>query len=74
MTPDQTILYAACAYPLVYLQAIFEIITSEYSYQHSLDILVRLIKKSDELKQTINSTDHHHLFSNISDILEASKR
>ncbi|XP_075696844.1 rho guanine nucleotide exchange factor 16 [Rhinoderma darwinii] len=55
-------------------EAIFEIITSEYSYQHSLDILCRLFKKSDELKQTINGTDHHHLFSNIADILEVSKR
>lgn len=55
-------------------EAIFEIITSEYSYLHSLDILVRLFKKSDELKQTINGTDHHHLFSNIADILEVSKR
>ncbi|XP_056400549.1 rho guanine nucleotide exchange factor 16 [Hyla sarda] len=55
-------------------EAIFEIITSEYSYQHSLDILCRLFKKSEELKQTINSTDHHHLFSNIADILEVSKR
>ncbi|XP_044138064.1 rho guanine nucleotide exchange factor 16 [Bufo gargarizans] len=55
-------------------EAIFEIITSEYSYQHSLGILFRLFKKSDELKQTINGTDHHHLFSNIADILERSKR
>ncbi|KAM9299195.1 rho guanine nucleotide exchange factor 16 [Gastrophryne carolinensis] len=55
-------------------EAIFEIITSEYSYQHSLDILVRLFKKSEELKQTITGTDHHHLFSNIADILEVSKR
>ncbi|XP_069803389.1 rho guanine nucleotide exchange factor 16 [Dendropsophus ebraccatus] len=55
-------------------EAIFEIITSEYSYQHSLDILFRLFKKSEELKQTINGTDHHHLFSNIADILDVSKR
>ncbi|XP_063799418.1 rho guanine nucleotide exchange factor 16 isoform X2 [Pseudophryne corroboree] len=55
-------------------EAIFEIITSEYSYQHSLDILVRFFKKSEELKQTINGTEHHHLFSNIADILEVSKR
>ncbi|KAM8927401.1 rho guanine nucleotide exchange factor 16 [Pelodytes ibericus] len=55
-------------------EAIFEIITSEYSYQHSLDILVRLFKKSEELKSLINGTDHHHLFSNIGDILEVSKR
>ncbi|KAM4651287.1 rho guanine nucleotide exchange factor 16 [Discoglossus pictus] len=55
-------------------EAIFEIITSEFSYQHSLDILVRFFKKSEELKQTINGTDNHHLFSNIADILEVSKR
>ncbi|KAG8434200.1 hypothetical protein GDO86_012536 [Hymenochirus boettgeri] len=55
-------------------EAIFEIITSEYSYLHSLDILVRFFRKSDELRQTITSTDHHHLFSNIADILDVSKR
>ncbi|XP_063291869.1 rho guanine nucleotide exchange factor 16 [Pelobates fuscus] len=55
-------------------EAIFEIITSEYSYLHSLDILVRFFKKSDALKATINGTERHHLFSNISDILEVSKR
>ncbi|MGH0172510.1 UNVERIFIED_CONTAM: hypothetical protein FKN15_063478 [Acipenser sinensis] len=47
---------------------------SEHSYQHSLDILVRLFKKSKELRKTMNITEHHHLFSNISDILEVSKR
>ncbi|OCT72834.1 rho guanine nucleotide exchange factor 16 [Xenopus laevis] len=55
-------------------EAIFEIITSEYSYQHSLGILVRLFQKSEELRQTITNTDHHHLFSNIAEILEVSKR
>ncbi|MGH0179231.1 UNVERIFIED_CONTAM: hypothetical protein FKN15_001038 [Acipenser sinensis] len=55
-------------------EAIFEIIMSEHSYQHSLDILVRLFKKSKELRKTMNITEHHHLFSNISDILEVSKR
>ncbi|XP_028663272.1 rho guanine nucleotide exchange factor 16 [Erpetoichthys calabaricus] len=54
-------------------EAIFEIITSEYSYQHSLDILVRLFKKSETLRKTLAGIEHHHLFSNISDILEASK-
>uniref|UniRef100_A0A8C5MYJ1 Rho guanine nucleotide exchange factor 16 n=1 Tax=Leptobrachium leishanense TaxID=445787 RepID=A0A8C5MYJ1_9ANUR len=54
-------------------EAIFEIITSEYSYLHSLDILVRLFKKSEALKATINGTERHHLFSNISDILQVSK-
>ncbi|XP_029434010.1 rho guanine nucleotide exchange factor 16 [Rhinatrema bivittatum] len=55
-------------------EAIFEIITSEYSYQHSLGILFRLFKKSEELKQIMTVTEHHHLFSNVGDILEASER
>ncbi|XP_041087572.1 rho guanine nucleotide exchange factor 16-like [Polyodon spathula] len=55
-------------------EAIFEIILSEHSYQHSLNVLVRLFKKSKELRKTMNITEHHHLFSNISDILEVSKR
>ncbi|MBN3323301.1 ARHGG factor, partial [Atractosteus spatula] len=55
-------------------EAIFEIITSEYSYLHSLGILVRLFKGSKELRRTMNSTEHHHLFSNISDIQDVSQR
>ncbi|XP_006642114.3 rho guanine nucleotide exchange factor 16 [Lepisosteus oculatus] len=55
-------------------EAIFEIITSEYSYLHSLGILVRLFKGSKELRRTMNSTEHHHLFSNISDIQAVSQR
>ncbi|XP_069466327.1 rho guanine nucleotide exchange factor 16 isoform X2 [Ambystoma mexicanum] len=57
-------------------ESIFEIITSEYSYLHSLGILVRHFQKSEELKETLkpNATDHHHLFSNIGDILEISRR
>ncbi|XP_043918904.1 rho guanine nucleotide exchange factor 16 isoform X2 [Protopterus annectens] len=55
-------------------EAIFEVITSEFSYQHSLNILVSFFKNSEELRKTMTTTDHHHLFSNICDILEASKR
>ncbi|KAJ8400702.1 hypothetical protein AAFF_G00394710 [Aldrovandia affinis] len=55
-------------------EAIFEIITSEYSYKHSLDILVRHFKGSEDLRCTMTTTDHHHLFSNIADIQAASKR
>ncbi|XP_036386373.1 rho guanine nucleotide exchange factor 16-like [Megalops cyprinoides] len=55
-------------------EAIFEIITSEYSYKHSLDILVRHFKGSEELRRTMTATEHHHLFSNIVDIQAASKR
>ncbi|XP_048374589.1 rho guanine nucleotide exchange factor 16 [Sphaerodactylus townsendi] len=54
-------------------EAIFEIITSEYSYMRSLDILVTHFLKSEELKETMTQTEHHHLFSNIVDILAASK-
>ncbi|XP_077167738.1 rho guanine nucleotide exchange factor 16 [Paroedura picta] len=54
-------------------EAIFEIITSEYSYMRSLAILVTQFLKSEELKETMTQTEHHHLFSNIGDILAASK-
>ncbi|XP_054857672.1 rho guanine nucleotide exchange factor 16 [Eublepharis macularius] len=55
-------------------EAIFEIITSEYSYMRSLNILVTHFLKSEELKETMTQTEHHHLFSNIGDILAVSKR
>ncbi|XP_042687256.1 rho guanine nucleotide exchange factor 16 isoform X1 [Centrocercus urophasianus] len=53
-------------------EAMFEIITSEFSYMHSLSVLVGCFKKSEELKETMTQTEHHHLFSNISDILAVS--
>ncbi|XP_062396786.1 rho guanine nucleotide exchange factor 16 [Sardina pilchardus] len=55
-------------------EAIFEILTSEHSYQHSLSILVRHFKESEELRSTMTTTEHHHLFSNISVIHAVSKR
>ncbi|PWA30875.1 hypothetical protein CCH79_00010604 [Gambusia affinis] len=55
-------------------EAIFEIITSEHSYLHSLGILVRHFKSSAALKKTMTTTEHHHLFSNISVIHTASQR
>uniref|UniRef100_A0A7N6AEP6 Rho guanine nucleotide exchange factor (GEF) 16 n=1 Tax=Anabas testudineus TaxID=64144 RepID=A0A7N6AEP6_ANATE len=55
-------------------EAIFEIITSEHSYLHSLGILVNHFKNSDALKKTLTTTEHHHLFSNISVIHQVSKR
>ncbi|XP_070812103.1 rho guanine nucleotide exchange factor 16 [Pituophis catenifer annectens] len=54
-------------------EAIFEIITSEYSYLHSLTILVEHFLKSARLKETMTQMDHHHLFSNVGDILAVSK-
>ncbi|XP_054705606.1 rho guanine nucleotide exchange factor 16 [Grus americana] len=53
-------------------EAMFEIITSEYSYMHSLSILVHRFMRSEELKETMTQTEHHHLFSNINDILTVS--
>ncbi|XP_036389412.1 rho guanine nucleotide exchange factor 16 [Megalops cyprinoides] len=55
-------------------EAIFELITSEYSYQHSLGILVRQFLGSEDLRNTMTTTEHHHLFSNISVIQSVSQR
>lgn len=55
-------------------EAIFEIITSEHSYLHSLGILVRNFKESETLKKTMTTTEHHHLFSNIAVIRDVSQR
>ncbi|KAM6312835.1 rho guanine nucleotide exchange factor 16 [Podargus strigoides] len=55
-------------------EAMFEIITSEYSYMHSLSILVCHFMRSEGLKETMTQTEHHHLFSNVSDILAVSTR
>ncbi|XP_024132550.1 rho guanine nucleotide exchange factor 26 [Oryzias melastigma] len=55
-------------------EAIFELISSEHSYFHSLEILIRLFKDSAELRETMTKMQHHHLFSNISDVCEASKK
>ncbi|XP_012920607.1 rho guanine nucleotide exchange factor 16 [Heterocephalus glaber] len=55
-------------------EAIFEILTSEFSYLHSLGILVAEFLQSPELRATMTQMEHHHLFSNIQDVLAASKR
>lgn len=55
-------------------EAIFEILTSEYSYQHSLGILVTEFLQSAELRATMTQTEHHHLFSNILDVMAASRK
>lgn len=56
------------------MQAIFEILTSEFSYLHSLSILVAEFLQSRELRATMTQTEHHHLFSNIMDVLAASQK
>ncbi|KAM8768354.1 rho guanine nucleotide exchange factor 26-like isoform 1-T2 [Acanthopagrus schlegelii] len=55
-------------------EAIFEVISSEHSYLHSLEVLIRMFKDSPELSEAMTKTEHHHLFSNISDVCEASKK
>lgn len=55
-------------------QAIFEVISSEHSYLLSLEILIRMFKESKELSETMTKTERHHLFSNITDVCEASKK
>ncbi|KAJ7995404.1 hypothetical protein DPEC_G00244210 [Dallia pectoralis] len=55
-------------------EAMFELISSEHSYLHSLEILIRMFKNSTDLSDTMTKTDHHHLFSNITDVCEASKK
>ncbi|XP_068441190.1 rho guanine nucleotide exchange factor 26-like [Clinocottus analis] len=55
-------------------ESIFEVISSEHSYLHSLEILIRMFKNSAELREAMTKTEHHHLFSNITDICEASKK
>ncbi|EGW13186.1 SH3 domain-containing guanine exchange factor [Cricetulus griseus] len=54
--------------------AIFEVISSEHSYLLSLEILIRMFKDSKELSDTMTKTERHHLFSNITDVCEASKK
>uniref|UniRef100_A0A8D0L1N7 Rho guanine nucleotide exchange factor 26 n=1 Tax=Sphenodon punctatus TaxID=8508 RepID=A0A8D0L1N7_SPHPU len=55
-------------------EAIFEVISSEHSYLLSLEILIRMFKNSKELGCTMTKTESHHLFSNIADVCEASKK
>uniref|UniRef100_A0A671V895 Rho guanine nucleotide exchange factor 26 n=1 Tax=Sparus aurata TaxID=8175 RepID=A0A671V895_SPAAU len=55
-------------------EAIFEVISSEHSYLHSLEVLIRMFKDSPELSEAMTKTEHHHLFSNIRDVCEASKK
>ncbi|XP_067405967.1 rho guanine nucleotide exchange factor 26 isoform X2 [Emydura macquarii macquarii] len=55
-------------------EAIFEVISSEHSYLLSLEILIRMFKNSKELSFTMTKTENHHLFSNIADVCEASKK
>ncbi|CAH2247234.1 rho guanine nucleotide exchange factor 26 [Pelobates cultripes] len=55
-------------------EAMFEVLSSEHSYLLSLEILIRMFKNSKQLSSTMTKTENHHLFSNITDVCEASKK
>lgn len=54
-------------------EAMYELYTSEQSYLRSLNILVDVFVKSEDLKKAASTTDHHHLFSNLLEIKACSK-
>ncbi|XP_058160577.1 rho guanine nucleotide exchange factor 16 [Dasypus novemcinctus] len=55
-------------------EAMFEILTSEFSYQHSLGVLVAEFLQDPALRAAMTLTEHHHLFSNVLDVQGASQR
>lgn len=55
-------------------EAMFEILTSEFSYQRSLGVLVTEFLQSQALCATMTQTERHHLFSNVRDVWSASQR
>ncbi|KAK1889249.1 Rho guanine nucleotide exchange factor 5 [Dissostichus eleginoides] len=52
----------------------FELIGSEVSYLNSLTIAVKHFYASKEPKQSLTPMEHHNLFSNICQIMAASKK
>ncbi|XP_043926522.1 ephexin-1 [Protopterus annectens] len=55
-------------------EAMFELITSEASYNKSLELLVSHFMKNESLCQKINQSESHFLFSNILDVMTVSHR
>ncbi|KAI9515074.1 hypothetical protein NQZ68_027938 [Dissostichus eleginoides] len=55
-------------------ELMFELIGSEVSYLNSLTIAVKHFYASKELKQSLTPREHHNLFSNICQIMAASKK
>ncbi|XP_078064668.1 ephexin-1-like isoform X3 [Mustelus asterias] len=55
-------------------EAMFELVTSEASYNKSLEILVFHFMKSEQLSEALSPTEKHHIFSNILEIKAASER
>lgn len=57
-----------------FLQAMFELVTSEASYYKSLEILETHFLRSPVLISTLSQSDMHFLFSNIEEVMKASER
>ncbi|KAM8927893.1 rho guanine nucleotide exchange factor 19-like [Pelodytes ibericus] len=55
-------------------EAIFEVVTSEASYQRSLTVAVCHFQKSRKLLDCLVSTDRHTLFSNLAGVRDVSER
>ncbi|XP_072282311.1 rho guanine nucleotide exchange factor 19-like isoform X2 [Pyxicephalus adspersus] len=55
-------------------EAIFEVVTSEASYQRSLSVAVNHFQKSRRLSECLVTSDKHTLFSNLPGVQEVSER
>ncbi|CAN2387981.1 Guanine nucleotide exchange factor for Rho/Rac/Cdc42-like GTPases [Pristimantis euphronides] len=55
-------------------EAIFEVVTSEASYQHNLSVAIGHFQKSWRLLECLSTSDKHTLFSNLPSVREVSER
>ncbi|XP_073511462.1 rho guanine nucleotide exchange factor 19-like [Phyllobates terribilis] len=55
-------------------EAIFEVVTSEASYQRSLSVAIGHFQKSRKLLECLGTSDRHTLFSNLPSVREVSER
>ncbi|XP_075462059.1 rho guanine nucleotide exchange factor 19-like isoform X2 [Ascaphus truei] len=55
-------------------EVVFEVVTSEASYQRSLSVAVSHFQKSRKLSDCLGTTDMHTLFSNLRGVREVSDR
>ncbi|XP_066428705.1 rho guanine nucleotide exchange factor 19-like [Eleutherodactylus coqui] len=55
-------------------EAIFEVVTSEASYQCSLSVAISHFQKSRRLSMCLSTSEKHTLFSNLSSVREVSGR
>ncbi|XP_018083774.1 rho guanine nucleotide exchange factor 19 isoform X1 [Xenopus laevis] len=55
-------------------ETIFEVLTSEASYQRSLSLAINHFQNSRKLSECLGATDQHTLFSNLPAVWEVSQR